>query len=131
MMIEDKHTSNIINGLLLFTKISSKTKVLSHNGAIDVTLPTSAYSIEELISLKTLDWEQLSDYSWRYWLEKKVSPWITLAGKESTLGDKYEDDEQYHQVIESIAQDRKELDEREARYYDEEYQIIEERMYDQ
>lgn len=123
-MIEDKHTSNILNGLLLFTKISSKTKVLSHNGAIDVTLPTSVYSIEELISLKTLDWEQLSDYSWRYWLERKVSPWITLAGK-------YENDEQYHQLIESIAQDRKELDEREARYYDEEYQIVEEKMYDQ
>lgn len=121
---EDKHTSNILNGLLLFTKISSKTKVLSHNGAIDVTLPTSVYSIEELISLKTLDWEQLSDYSWRYWIKKPQNPWIELAGK-------YEDDPHYDEVLAHIAGYRKELDEREAEYYDNCYQIVEERMYDQ
>jgi len=118
-MAEDKHTSNILNGLLLFTKISSKTKIISHTGAIDVILPTSIYSIEELISLKTLEWEQLSDYSWRYYLENS---WRRLNGK-------FEPDPQFDEVLEHIEQFRKDIDEEVGRYYDEEYKIVEELQY--
>lgn len=52
------------------------------------------------------------------------SPWVRLAGK-------YENDPQFDEVLEYIEQYRKELDEREAEYYDNCYQIVEERMYDQ
>ena len=122
--MQDTNTFNIMNGLAIFLKVCSSTKIIAHSGAIDVILTNSQYTQDELDTLVQFGWEELTDYSWRYWLEKKVSPWITLAGK-------YEKDEQYHQLLESIAQDRKELDEREARYYDEEYQIVEEIMYDQ
>lgn len=61
--------------------------------------------------------------------EPEDSP-LKLAGSESTLGDKYENDPHYEEVLEHIADYRKELDEREADYYDDCYQIVEERMYD-
>lgn len=60
---------------------------------------------------------------WKH-LSSLYNPWITLAGK-------YEDDPHYDEVMEHITDYRKELDEREARYYDDCYQIVEERMYDQ
>lgn len=52
------------------------------------------------------------------------SPWIRLAGK-------YENDKQYEKVLEFIAQDRKEIDEREDVCYENCYEIVEERLYDQ
>lgn len=121
---EDTNIFNILKGFTIFLSVCSKTKIISHSGAIDVVLMNTTYSEEELNSLVLLGWEELTDYSWRYWLERKVSPWITLAGK-------YENDEQYDEVLAHIADYRKELDELEDNYYDQAYQIVEERMYDQ
>jgi hypothetical protein len=94
-MIENTNTFNIINGLAIFTKICSKTKILSHIGAIDVILINNSYTQEEIEVLEQFGWEQLSDISWRYWIERKPNSWI-------------------------------ELDEEVGRYYDEEYEIVEE-----
>ena len=119
--------ANILKGLSILVKISDKAKIISHSGAIDVVLQNNKYTTEDLDLLVLLGWEELSDFSWRYWLEKKPSPWITLAGK-------YENDElffhSYEEVLDYIAQYRKDLDEEVSRYYDEEYQIVEEKMYD-
>lgn len=74
-------------------------------------------SIEELKSIvEDIYSTNLNEYN--------DNPWRKLAGK-------YENDPYYKEVLEHIADYRKDLDEREARYYDEEYQIVEERMYDQ
>lgn len=132
---EDTNTSNILKGFTIFLSICPKTKIISHSGAIDVVLMNNTYTQEDINSLVLLGWEELSDYSWRYWLEKKISPWITLAGK-------YKNDESWEEVMEFIAQDRKELEDKKKedeywekhdldKYYDEAYQIVEERMYDQ
>ena len=52
------------------------------------------------------------------------NPWVRLAGK-------YEKDPQYDEVLAHIEEYRKELDEEVDRYYDEQYQIVEELNYDQ
>lgn len=109
------HTSNILKGLTIFLTVCSKTKIISHSGVIDVILTSSAYKEEELNSLVLLGWEELTDYSWRYWLEKEESPWITLVGSNSTLEDKHEKNTQYKNEI---------------KYYNDEYQIIEKMLYD-
>jgi len=55
--------------------------------------------------------------------EPEDDPWVRLAGK-------YENDPQYDEVLAHIEEYRKELDEREAEYYDDCYEIIEEKVYD-
>jgi len=60
---------------------------------------------------------------WKH-LSKLYNPWIILAGK-------YENDPYYDEVLAHLEEYRKELDEREAEYYDSCYEIVEERMYDQ
>lgn len=122
--MQDTNTFNIMNGLAIFLKVCSNTKIVAHSGVIDVILTNSQYTQDELDTLVQFGWEELTDYSWRYWLERKVSPWISLAGK-------YENDPQYDEVLAHIADYRKELDELEDNYYDQAYQIVEERMYDQ
>lgn len=110
--MQDTNTFNIMNGLAIFLKVCSNTKILAHSGAIDVILTNRQYTQDELDTLVQFGWEELSDYSWRYWLasqdlrlgERKVSPWISLAGK-------YENDEQLDEVLAHIADYRKELDE--------------------
>lgn len=119
-MIENTDTFNIINGLAIFTKICNKTKLIAHQGAIDVILTQSQYTQDELDILVQFDWEELTDFSWRYWL--KDNPWVRLAGK-------YENDPHYDEVLEHIEQYRKDLDEEVGRYYDEEYKIVEELQY--
>jgi (p)ppGpp synthase/HD superfamily hydrolase len=59
-------------------------------------------------------WEHLSNL---------YNPWIILAGK-------YENDPQYDEVLAYIEEYRRELDEEVGRYYDDCYEIVEERMYD-
>lgn len=56
--------------------------------------------------------------------EPEDNPWVRLAGKG-------ESDPHYEEVLEHITDYRKELDEREAEYYDGCYAIVEEKMYDQ
>jgi len=55
--------------------------------------------------------------------EPEDNPWVRLAGK-------YENDPQYDEVLAHIEESRKELDEEVDRYYDDCYEIVEERMYD-
>ena len=121
-MIENTNTFNIINGLAIFTKICSKTEIISHIGAIDVVLTNNSYTEDEIKVLRHFGWEQLSDFSWRYWLERKENPWIELSGK-------YEDDPYYQEYLDGIEQYRTDLDEEVGRFYDEEYQIVEELQY--
>lgn len=56
--------------------------------------------------------------------ELEDNPWVRLAGQ-------YENDPQFDEVLEHISDYRRDLDEEVGRYYDEEYKIIEEKMYDQ
>jgi Guanosine polyphosphate pyrophosphohydrolases/synthetases len=60
---------------------------------------------------------------WKH-LSKLYNPWVVLAGK-------YEDDPYYGEVLAHIEESREELDEEVGRYYDDCYEIVEERMYDQ
>jgi hypothetical protein len=56
--------------------------------------------------------------------EAEDNPWVRLAGKD-------ENDPQYDEVLVHIEEYRKELDEEVGRYYDDCYEIVEEKMYDQ
>jgi len=116
----DSHLSNMLKGLAILLRISSKAKVILHNGAIDIVLSNDKYTAEQYRSLTILGWLELSDYSWRYRTE--VNPWIALAGK-------YENDLHYDEVVDHIQQYRHDLDEEVGRYYDQEYEIVDEQLY--
>ena len=79
---------------------------------------------EDRLSIEEL--ENIAKDIYSYNLDERDlrdNPWIRLAGK-------YENDEQYEKVLEFIAQDRKELDEKEVESYENCYEIVEEKMYD-
>lgn len=117
----DSHLSNMLKGLAILLGINSKAKVMLHKGAIDVVLSNDKFTVEQYRSLTILGWLELSDYSWRYRTE--VNPWIALSGK-------YKNDPHYDEVLEHIEQYRHDLDEEVGRHYDQEYEIVEERLND-
>ena len=93
-------TLNVCQGLSIFLNITHNTKILANKGSIDIVLPLSISKLEVLRTLEFLGWEQLSDFSWRYWLENF---------------NRY--DTYNYSCVESS-------------YYDSAYQIVEETLYD-